>query len=212
MVELSTIETGSTDSMCISYICMYYLACKYRVNVLWGTFKLQSVCKAAQELPFAYRFPLHRVGIITDTRLAEAAPLSPVAVPSSTTQILCQNAHNSQETGNGKVEGQWQTKATIYLSPASVKFWYAVGKALLPIRFNFPVRNCNYLLQTPCWPDTGQIMWRFIFPVSWSCRSNISNLSGRQDSEPVARQSDKLFVKLRINTISVVWALLGHSG
>lgn len=95
---------------------------------------------------------------------------------------------DSQETGNGKAEGQRQTKAAIYLTPTSVKFWYAAGKALLYMRSNFTVRNCNHLLKTACWPHTGQIMWRLILPVSWSCRSNISNLSGRLDSVPVTKR------------------------
>lgn len=49
-----------------------------------------------------------------DTRLAEAASLSPGTAPGTVIQILCQNA--TQEAGKGKVEGQQQTKITLCLS------------------------------------------------------------------------------------------------
>lgn len=187
MAELSTSETSSMDSVCI-------LSVDNISHVSIGLMHVEvcSCCKVHAKSPaiplclqisFAWGESWQIKG------WERLLPCLLCQLPVLPCKSSARMQRNSQETGNGKVEGQRQTKAAIYLTPTSVKFLYAAGKGLLHIRFNFAVRNCNHLLKTFCWPQAGQIMWRLILPVSRSCRSNISNLSGRQDSVPVTKCS-----------------------
>lgn len=132
---------------------------------------MQSSFKASQELPIAYRVTLHRKESCQTLNLQRLLPCLLGQFPAPRLKSFARMQHNNQAADKGKAEGQWQTKMTVCLFPVFVKIWYAVGKVLLPMRFNFPVRNCIYLFKTPHWPGSGQ-MWRFIFPVSWPCRSH----------------------------------------